>query len=78
MKNVTIYSQPGCPPCEIVKQFLDHHQITYVEKDISSDMEARDKLVYELGSSSTPTVTVNQEVVTGFDLKKLEWLLEIK
>ncbi|KKI93867.1 glutaredoxin [Bacillus sp. SA1-12] len=74
-KIVTVYTQPSCPPCQIVKQFLNHHHISYIEKDISIDSEARDKLVYELESTSTPTITVDDQVVTGFDLKKLEELL---
>lgn len=78
MKKVIVYTQPSCPPCQVVKQFLDHHQITYTEKDVSADTEARRILVEDLHSTSTPTVTVDNQVVTGFDLKKLEELLGIK
>ncbi|MGM0873407.1 MAG: glutaredoxin family protein [Bacillota bacterium] len=77
-KVVTVYSQPNCPPCQVVKQFLDHHSVPYIEKDVSVDTEARDKLVYELKSTSTPTITVDDQVVTGFDLQKLEELLGIQ
>lgn len=76
-KVVTVYTQPSCPPCQVVKQFLDHHQVSYIEKDVSVDDEAREKLVNELNSTSTPTITVNDQIVTGFDLKKLEELLEL-
>jgi glutaredoxin-like YruB-family protein len=74
-KVVIVYTQPSCPPCQVVKQFLNHHNVSYIEKDVSVDTEARDKLVYELKSTSTPTITVNDLVVTGFDLKKLEELI---
>ncbi|WP_226530189.1 glutaredoxin domain-containing protein [Metabacillus niabensis] len=75
MKKIIVYSQPSCPPCQVVKQFLDHHNITYIDKDISVDKDAWNTLVEDLQSSSTPTVTVGDEVVIGFDLKKLEELL---
>jgi len=78
VKKVTVYTQPSCPPCQVVKKFLDHHQISYIEKDVSIDLDARTTLINELQSTSTPTVTVDDAVVTGFDLQKLEKLLEIE
>lgn len=76
-KIITLYTQPSCPPCTITKQFLDHHHIAYYEKDISVDTDARDKLVNELNSSTTPTVTIDSSVIIGFDLQKLEKVLGI-
>ncbi|QNF29293.1 glutaredoxin family protein [Metabacillus elymi] len=77
-KVVIVYSQPSCPPCQVVKQFLNHHNVSYIEEDISVDTDARDKLVNELLSTSTPTITVDDQVVAGFDLKKLEELLDLR
>ncbi len=77
MKKVIVYTQPSCPPCEVVKKFLAHHNISFTEKDVTIDLEARNTLVGELNSTSTPTVTVDHHVVPGFDLKKLEELLEL-
>lgn len=75
MRNVIVYTQPSCPPCQVVKKFLNHHDITYTEKDISADKAARKFLVEDIQSTSTPTVTVDDQIVIGFDLKKLEELL---
>ncbi|USK35445.1 NrdH-redoxin [Bacillus sp. F19] len=74
-KRVEVYTQPDCPPCQIVKQYLDHLEIDYTVFDVSKDSKARDKMVQELKSYSTPTVTVDGEIVAGFDLQKLEKLL---
>lgn len=76
--NITVYTQPDCPPCQVVKQFLTHHNITYKLIDITEDLQARDYLVHELQSFSTPTVTVNEHVVKGFDLQQLQQLLGIE
>ena len=46
--------------------------------DNSENLEARDYLVHELQSYSTPTVTVDEQVVKGFDLSKLQNLLGIE
>lgn len=76
-KTVIVYTQPDCPPCKIVKQYLEHHQVPFQEVDITQNEQARYKLINKLKSSSTPTVTVDSEVVTGFDLPRLEKLLEL-
>ncbi|TYR79868.1 NrdH-redoxin [Priestia megaterium] len=75
MKKVEVYTQPSCPPCQIVKQFLQHHQISYTEFDVSTDSIARDRMISEFESYSTPTVRVDDELVKGFDLQRLEHLL---
>jgi Glutaredoxin-like protein, YruB-family len=76
--KITVYSQPDCPPCQVVKQFLAHHNISFEHIDITEDLKARDYLVHELQSFSTPTVTVGEQVVKGFDLQLLSQLLNIE
>lgn len=77
MKEVHVYTQPDCPPCQVVKQYLDHHGIEYKVFNVAEDAEARKRMTGKLNSFSTPTVTVDGETVAGFDLQKLEKLLEI-
>lgn len=76
-KKITVYTQPDCPPCKIVKQFLDHLQLPYEEADISKNEEAKNHLIHNLQSYSTPTVTVDDHVVKGFDLQELERLVSL-
>jgi glutaredoxin len=57
-------------------EFLSQKGVEYTAKDISTDMEARKELV-GLGSRSTPTITVDKEVIIGFDRGKLSALLGI-
>ncbi|WP_078381085.1 glutaredoxin domain-containing protein [Sutcliffiella halmapala] len=76
--KITVYTQPDCPPCQVVKQFLTHHGIPFEQIDISQDHHAREYLVYELQSFSTPTVTVDEHIVKGFDLQTLQQILQIE
>lgn len=78
MSKPTIYTQNDCPPCKIVKMFLNDKQIEYVEKNITKDQKARDELTKVYGAFSTPTVVVNNEVIIGFDLERLSKALEIE
>ena len=77
LRSIELYTQPACPPCEIVKQFLQHHHVSYKEFDVSKAASARKRMTTELESYSTPTIRVDQEIIRGFDLQALEKLLNI-
>lgn len=77
MEKITVYSQPDCPTCTVVKAFLQDNKIEYDEKDIKKDNRARDELINKYKSYSTPTVVIGEEIVTGFDLEKLRSLLNL-
>jgi glutaredoxin len=57
-----------------VKEFLSQKGIEYEEKDISQDEQALEELAV-LGPMTTPVTKIDEEVVVGFDRKKLEELL---
>jgi glutaredoxin-like YruB-family protein len=73
-KRVVLYSQPGCPPCFAAKHFFNSREIAFEYKDVTKDPEAMRELV-ELNSRSTPTIVVDDEVMIGFDMDRLEQLL---
>jgi glutaredoxin len=57
-------------------EFLSHHDIPFEAKDVSTDLDARRELI-DLGSRSTPTITVDGQAVVGFDVMKLRRLLDL-
>jgi len=72
--TVVVYHQPSCGPCHSAMQFLTQKGIPFTARDVSSDTEAREELL-KLGSRSTPTITVDGEVMIGFQPAKLATLL---
>nr|WP_263624276.1 glutaredoxin family protein [Cytobacillus kochii] len=78
VKSITIYTQPECPPCEITKMFLKDYGFSFEEKDIKKDPKAMKALTQTYHSYSTPTVVIENEVISGFNLEKLKELLEIE
>ncbi|WNS76995.1 glutaredoxin family protein [Bacillus sp. DTU_2020_1000418_1_SI_GHA_SEK_038] len=70
MKEITIYTQPDCPPCEITKRFLSEYSFSFTTKDIKKDQKARNELINKYQSFSTPTIVIGEEVITGFDLER--------
>jgi glutaredoxin-like YruB-family protein len=77
LNNIIVYTQNECPPCKIVKMFLDEYGFTYTEKNIHEDDKSRQELTEVYGSYSTPTIVIGSEVITGFDLEKLKQVLKI-
>ncbi len=54
--------------------YLKQKGVSFTSKDIASDQQAFDELV-KLGSSGTPTIVIDSEVVVGFNPRKLDALL---
>lgn len=57
-----------------MKGFLSQKGVEFIERDVQKDERAMDELS-ELGYMTTPVITVDGEVVVGFNRKRLEELL---
>lgn len=57
-----------------MKGFLSQNGVGFIERDVQKDEHAMDELS-ELGYMTTPVITVDGEVVVGFNRKRLEELL---
>ncbi|GLB60392.1 glutaredoxin family protein [Cytobacillus sp. NCCP-133] len=78
MKEIILYTQPDCPPCEIIKKFLNEYGYSFTIKDIKKDTGAHKELTEQYNSFSTPTIIIGNTVIRGFDLEKLKSVLQIK
>jgi glutaredoxin-like YruB-family protein len=65
-KSIILYTQPYCPACRRIKEFLDQHGVRYEELNVAEDYDARDDLWEVHGSQNTPTVVIDGEVLIGF------------
>ncbi|MGA9286992.1 MAG: glutaredoxin domain-containing protein [Anaerobacillus sp.] len=77
MRNVKVYTQPACPPCEFVKNYFQMHEIQYELLNIKENASARNELINKHESMSTPTIVIDGEVIIGFDKERIDELLEI-
>ena len=73
--NVTVYTTPTCPYCNMVKQFLTQRGIQFIEKDVSVDQAAAMEMVRRTGQQGVPVTEINGQFVVGFDRAGLENLL---
>ena len=76
--KVILYSTPWCAFCKTEKQWLDSQGVSYTNKDIESDEEAKNELLDKLGGEfrGVPTTVIGDEVIVGFDRPKLQAALD--
>ncbi len=76
-RQITIYSTPTCPYCQHAKRYLSDKGVVYTEKDVTTDIAARDELVRKSGRLQVPVIEIDGSIVVGFNRPKLEELLKL-
>lgn len=74
--KVTIYTTPTCGYCYQAKQFFSRQGIPFVEKNVASDRRAATEMVRLSGQQGVPVITIDGQVVVGFDQPRLMQLLK--
>jgi alkyl hydroperoxide reductase subunit F len=74
MKKVTVYSTQNCPYCRMTKAFLEKNGVPYESIDVGADAEAARKMIEISGQRGVPVITVDDEVIVGFDSQRLNML----
>ena len=75
MKNVAIYTTPTCVYCKMAKELFQEHNIEYTEYNVAQDAEKRNELIERTGQMGVPVITIDNEVIIGFDEDKIRTLL---
>jgi len=74
MPRVTVYYTQSCPYCRMVKAYLDRRGVEYMAIDVGTDHEQARKMVELSGQYGVPVITVDDEVIVGFDAERLNEL----
>ncbi len=69
--EVTIYTTPTCPWCHKAKAWFRDKKIRYREVDVTSDRKGLEEMVKISGQTGVPVIVVSDEVIVGFDQKRL-------
>jgi glutaredoxin-like YruB-family protein len=73
--DVTVYTSPTCPYCNMVKEFLSRSGIAFKERDISRNPSYAQELVRNTGQMGVPVTIIDGQTVVGFDRSRLEQLI---
>ena len=74
-KKVVIYSTPACPWCHRAKAYLSQKGIPYVDYDVAQDRDKAKEMIEKSKQMGVPVITVDGEVVVGFNQTLLDKLL---
>ena len=76
-KKTVIYTTPSCVYCRMAKEFFGKNNIAYEERDVASDLAARDEMLKKSGQMGVPVIEVNGAIIIGFDQPRLREALGI-
>ncbi len=75
MSEVVVYTSNTCPYCTLAKNYLSEKGVSYTEKNVQTDKEARKELM-AMGHMGVPVLLVDGQEIVGFDKEKLDDLLD--
>ncbi len=78
MAKVTIYSTATCPWCKTAKKFFDDNGVQYEDKDVGSDLAARQDMITKSGQMAVPVIDVDGRIIIGYDEPQLREALALK
>ena len=76
MKNIEMYTSDTCPNCTKLKEYLKQNNIEDVEYNISKSSEHKRNLIKE-GFLSVPVMKIDSDYVLGFDVPRINQLLNL-
>lgn len=74
MRKVTIYSTEHCPYCRMAKAFLQKNGVPFESIDVGRDEVQARKMIELSGQRGVPVITIDDEVIVGFDVQRLNEL----
>lgn len=76
--NVTVYSTPTCPYCKLAKKFLTEHDVKFTDIDVSADGAKAQEMIKKTQQMGVPVIEIGEEIIIGYDEKKLRKALKIE
>lgn len=77
MAQVTIYSTPTCHFCHLAKEFFAENNVEYTEYNVAEDIEKRKEMVEKTGQLGVPVITIDENIIVGFDEEKIASLVGV-
>ena len=74
-KKVVIYSTPTCPYCKRAKDYLSRKGIPYTDINVAQDRNAAKEMIRKSGQMGVPVITIDDEIMVGFNQALLDELL---
>ncbi len=77
MKTVSIYTTETCGYCKMAKDFFHKNNVEFQEFDVGKDLAKRQEMIDKSGQMGVPVITVDNDLIVGFNKAKLQELLNL-
>lgn len=74
--QVTVYTTPTCPQCDMTKKTLTRGGVEYTVVDLSADEAAMKYVTQDLGYNAAPVVVAGTQHWSGFRLGAIQNLVK--
>jgi glutaredoxin len=75
MTSIKVFSQPTCPACNELKDYLKKKGVDFVDMDVTSNREALDEMIKVHKVRVTPLLLAGDKKIIGFDPIEVEKVL---
>ncbi len=75
MTSIRVFSQPTCPACNELKDYLKKKGVDFVDMDVTSNREALDEMIKVHKVRVTPLLLAGDKRVIGFDPVEVDKVL---
>ncbi|BAI61802.1 putative glutaredoxin [Methanocella paludicola SANAE] len=73
MADIRIFSQPTCPACNEVKEYLKGKGVPFTDYNILEDDKALEEMLHVHKVRVTPLIIINdKKKIIGFDVEEIE------
>lgn len=76
--KVIIFTTPTCSFCNAAKRYFREKNIRFTEVDVSRDQKAAMDMYRQTGQMGVPVILINNRPIVGFDVNKINQMLNIK
>ena len=73
--NIIVYTTPTWPWCTRAKEYLSQKGVAYSDYDVGVDREKAMEMVKKTGQMGVPVILIDDQIIVGFDQKRLDQLL---
>ena len=76
--NIKIYTSQTCSWCKKLKEWLKKKRLPFEDHDVTENETDRDEVINKTGQMAVPLIIIDEEMMIGFDEKKLEQIVAMK
>ena len=75
MTSIRVFSQPTCPACNELKDYLKKKGVAFTDVDITADREALNEMIKVHKVRVTPLLLAGDKKIIGFDPVEVDKVL---